>query len=101
MHPYIEQLSRLVKEYDTSGENEGNILDFLVRCYSDEHPVSNEKITAIEERLAPYFESIDFEQSSNLFLLVYDLCSNYQEAAFRTGLQVGMQLCGDIIKIGR
>jgi hypothetical protein len=74
------------------------ILDYLVLCYLEEHPVASENIKAIQKEITPYFEDTPFEASNHLFRLVYDLCGAYEDAAFREGFKVGLHLCHEIGK---
>ena len=50
--------------------------------------------------MGPYYENVPFAVSEKLFQLVYDLCSSYEEAAFRAGLLLGLHLQNTIAAIG-
>lgn len=75
---------------------ENNILEFLASRYLEEHPVSSQEIKSIEKEMAPYYENAPFEASCQLFQTVYDLCSHYENTAFREGLRVGLQLAKEL-----
>ena len=80
-----------------AGEREiNNVLDYLVDCYLEDHPVSSQKIKEIREEMGPYYENIPFEASETLFQLVYTLCGAYDDAAFRAGLLVGLHLQNEL-----
>lgn len=98
MHPYIEKLNQYIKENPTSrGQMEvGSILEFLAARYLEEYPVTSGEIKAIQSQMDPYFESLGADNSNKLFGLVYDLCGNYEAAAFREGLYVGLRLREEI-----
>lgn len=73
-----------------------SILEFLVKQYLEEHPINSERIQEIQAQMNPYYEGIDLDSSNELFMLVYDLCSEYENAAFREGFSVGVQLRREI-----
>ena len=85
------------KEKTTSTiENVDSILDFLASRYLEEHPVTSDEIERIAMEMEPYYESIPFCNSSDLFRKVYDLCGSYEKTAFREGMLVGLQLAKEL-----
>lgn len=80
-------------------ENESNLLEYMVKCYLEEKPISSPQIKKIEEEMSPYYEDVSFEASEKLFRLVYDLCGSYEEAAFREGVLVGLRLQKEVEKL--
>ena len=73
-----------------------SVLEFLAERYLEEHPISSKKIEEIQKQMNPYFEQIELDASNKMFQLVYDLCSSYEAAAFRTGLQLGLRFQDEI-----
>ena len=51
----------------------------------ESNPVDNAVNRGLEEKLAPVYEDLDFEQSTRLFKPIADLCIGYEQAAFHAG----------------
>lgn len=98
MNPYIQKLNQYLREhpFDPGQRNADGVLNYLVTCYLDDTPVSSDRIKEIQNKMEPYYENVPFETSNRLFALVYDLCSAYEDAAFREGLLVGLHLQKEI-----
>lgn len=69
MEQYIKENPFTISQRDVT-----SVLDYLTMCYLEEHPVSSERITAIQDEMAPYYEGVPFAASERLFELVYNLC---------------------------
>lgn len=82
--------------FNESQRDVASVLDYLTACYLEDHPISSERVKAIQDEMAPYYEGVSFAVSEQLFQLVYDLCGAYEDAAFREGLKVGLHLCNEI-----
>lgn len=98
MNPYIDQLNRELREYQTKcGSNRcESVLELLWYCYSASNPVDDGRIKAAEGALWPVFEALSYEASNNLFDLVSDLCTAYQRAAFFEGVLIGSQISNEL-----
>lgn len=68
------------------------VLDFLEQCYLEENPVECERTKALEKEMSPIYEALPFDMSEKLFCFVYKLCGEYEKAAFREGIRVGLHL---------
>lgn len=103
MNQHLEQLDNyLRKPFVASNSTEPiHILQHLTECYLENNPVSNSEVEAIEDELSPWFECISFENSAKMFTMIYDLCEQYEKAAFQEGLKVGLHLRHDIENCNR
>ena len=93
-------MENFLKEHPFKGNKRdiSGLLDYLTSRYLEDHPISSERVKAIQDEMAPYYEAVSFVASERLFCLVYDLCGAYEDAAFREGLMVGLHLCNEIRK---
>ena len=89
MNQYIQKLNA---ELSTFPYFKDSILDLLWEYYSQENPIRNHRIKQLEQKLAPAFEALSFEESTNTFTLLYDLVTAYQHAAFIEGICIGTRL---------
>ena len=84
---YLEKNPLTWKEREAEG-----VLDFLEQCYLEENPVECERTKALEKEMSPIYEALPFDMSEKLFCFVYKLCGEYEKAAFREGIRVGLHL---------
>ncbi len=89
MNQYIQKLNA---ELSTFSYSKGSVLDSLWEYYSQENPIRNHHIKQLEQKLAPAFEVLSFEESTDAFTLLYDLVAAYQHAAFIEGICIGNRL---------
>jgi len=90
----LEELSQYARQ---SGNSQAfSVLEFLWEQYANEHPICDECIKECEAALAPVFESLPWDASNELFVMVYDLCLAYQRAAFLHGLHTGFHLSKEL-----
>lgn len=101
MNPYVQKLGQYLKEHPFDGGERkiDNVIDYLAECYLEDNPVSSKQIKSLQEEMGPYYENVPFAVSEQLFQLVYDLCSAYEEAAFHAGLLLGLHLQNTIVTI--
>lgn len=85
-----------IKKPVSAETDTGSIMEFLAKQYLEENPIESDKIREIQMQMAPYYEKIDLDASNKLFMLVYDLCEAYEDAAFREGLHMGVRLRQEI-----
>lgn len=69
-----------------------SMLDFLFCCYTEDHPLDNEKIRQCYEKLEPVFDSLPNNLSNHLFQNIAAVCIEFELAAFSEGLRVGAAL---------
>lgn len=98
MNPYIDQLSRELREYQSKyGTNRcESTLELLWHCYAVSNPVDDGRVKAAECALRPVFEELSFDASNALFDLISDLCTAYQRAAFFEGILIGTHLSAEL-----
>lgn len=103
MEKYIKGLKKYMEELSKKeGCGEAcNLLDYIIVGYLEDNPVSSRRIKEIEAEMAPYYENVSFDTSEKLFRFVYDLCGNYEKAAFREGVLVGLRLQKEMERLYR
>ena len=95
MENLLQQLQEQLKQYSSDNNREKlPILEILWDCYYQSNPIRTEQIKQVENKLAPAFEALSFEDSNDAFCLLYGLVEAYQHAAFIEGIQVGLQIDG-------
>ena len=98
MSNFLQQFYQQLAEYQKKC-NAGEpipILELLWQCYYNSVPVDDGRIKEIEKKLAPAFDVLPFEQSNEVFVLLYNLVDAYQRAAFLEGIQMGVQLTQEL-----
>jgi len=93
MDNLLQQLQEQLKQYSNgSNKEEIPILEILWDHYYQTSPIRSEQVRQVEDKLAPAFEALSFEDSNDAFCLLYGLVESYQHAAFLEGIRVGLQL---------
>lgn len=72
------------------------ILELLWENYYQTHPIDDGRIKEIEEKLSPTIDALPFEQSNDVFVLLYNLVDAYQRAAYLEGIQMGVQIATEL-----
>ena len=98
MNITIQQFQQQLIEYQAKCSPEAPIpiLELLWQCYYQAHPIDDGRIKEIEEKLAPTIDALPFEQSNEVFVMLYDLVDAYQRAAYLEGIQTGAQIINEL-----
>ena len=98
MNNYLQQFHLQLAEYQKKC-NAGEpipVLELLWQCYYNSKPIDDGRIKEIEEKLAPAFDVLSFEDSNDAFTMIGELIDAYQRAAFLEGIQIGAQLTSEL-----
>ena len=68
------------------------LMEYLWRTYTEENPISNDKLRTLEEKMDPILDSLPNADSDKLFLTFWEFCQEYERAAFLDGFRVGARL---------
>lgn len=96
MTNYYNLFHQQLAAYRSKCSEDVPILELLWEYYSQENPMDSHRIRQIQEKLAPAFDALPFEESNDIFALLYDMVAAYQHAAFIEGIQAGAQLVKEL-----
>ena len=68
------------------------LMEHLWRTYTEENPISNDKLRKLEAEIDPILDSLPIKDSDKLFLIFWEFCQEYERAAFLDGFRVGARL---------
>jgi hypothetical protein len=68
------------------------LMEHIWRTYTEENPISNEKLRTLEGRMDPILNSLPNADSDKLFLIFWEFCQEYERAAFLDGFRLGIRL---------
>lgn len=94
MNKYLAQLSKhlAAQKMEFHDWDADSLLEFLFCCYTEDHPLDNEKIQHCYEKMEPVFEGLPRDLSNQLFANIAAVCIEYELAAFIEGLHIGVAL---------
>lgn len=94
MNEYIKQLSNHLasQPIDFHDWKVNSMLEFLFCCYTEDHPLDNDKILRCCKKMEPVFVGLPRNMSNHLFANIAEVCIEYEIAAFTEGLRVGVAL---------
>lgn len=72
------------------------LMEHIWRTYTEENPISNEKLRTLEESMGPILNSLPIADSDKLFLIFWEFCQEYEHEAFLDGFQLGARLMIEI-----
>ena len=73
------------------------LMEHIWRTYTEENPISNDRLKELNERMDPILNSIPIANSDELFLIFCEFCSEYERAAFLEGIRIGARLMMELL----
>ena len=73
-----------------------SLTEHIWRSYTEDNPISNDKLCELNKRMDPILNSIPIAASDKLFLLFWEFCQEYERAAFLEGFRIGSRLMVEI-----
>ena len=98
MKQFLEAIKTEIKQQQVKyGYTDVHTLtEHIWRTYTEENPISNDKLCLLEAKMDPILDSIPIAESDKLFLIFWEFCEEYGRAAFLDGFRVGARLMMEI-----
>ena len=98
MEPYMKLFLKQLEAYKSkcSGDIPIPLPELLWLCYTENDPVDDGRVKAVEQKLEPVFDALPFAVSNDVFMILYELVDTYRRAAFLDGIHMGLRLAKEL-----
>ncbi len=100
MNPYVNLLvAHLNAQSLASGQSSpASMVEYLREAYTNDHPIDTDEIRRSINQLDKIFDALPFNESNLLFNVTFQLCEQYEQAAFLEGFRAGAQLILELLE---
>ena len=98
MGNYYDLFLKQLEEYKAkcSGDIPIPLPELLWLCYTENDPVDDGRVKAVEQKLEPVFDALPFAVSNEVFMTLYELVDAYRRSAFLDGIHLGLRLAKEL-----
>ena len=98
MNRYIENLKSFLKDQTPNyGYDDTNsLLEMIYYFYTVNNPIDNGRIRCQFWELDQILSKLTLDENNKMFMLVSQLCTDYERQAFLEGIHVGLRLFQEI-----